>query len=109
MDAKESDTFRSATTQRRMTMAYYAIAHIREKGQYLIIVPLDSSFAEKPSTDQQALLHSLQACAQAANLQGTVVPVWRDGGRVHALAPVPWQVFLEKSHGALSPKTSTRF
>lgn len=96
MDAKESDTFRSATTQRRMTMAYYAIAHIREKGQHIIIVPLESSFGAKSSVDQQAMLHSLQVCAQTAGLQGTVVPVWRAGGRVQALAPTEWQAFFKK-------------
>jgi hypothetical protein len=77
-------------------MASFDIAHLREQGQDLIIVPLDSSFGHKSSGEQQHVIASLQACARSAGLAGTVVPVWEDGfGRMAFIAPRPWHPFFQ--------------
>lgn len=71
-------------------MAQYKLAHIREQGVDLIIIPLDSSFGYKSETDQHDIISSLQACARSAGLAGTVVPIWEEGGaliRAHAVPP----------------------
>lgn len=77
-------------------MAKFEVAHLREQGQDMIIVPLDRSFGFKSNTEQNQVCASIQACATAAGLQGTVVPVWDDGGgRMAFLAPRPWVPFFQ--------------
>ena len=72
-------------------MPEFKVAHIREQGQDMIIVPLDSAFGHKISQDQQAIIADLQAHATGAGLAGTVVPVWdAGGGRMGFIAPQPW-------------------
>lgn len=75
-------------------MATYKIAHLREQGQDMIIVPLDDSFEHKTSQQQQQIIASLQACARSAGLAGTVVPVWRIGSRHNFIAPQQWHHFF---------------
>ena len=76
-------------------MAIYKVAHIREQGVDLVIVPLDSSFGLKTPTEQQRIVAGLQECASAAGLIGTVVPVWdAGGGQMAFLAPTNWHPFL---------------
>ncbi|HBJ68355.1 MAG TPA: hypothetical protein DDZ09_09030 [Alcaligenes faecalis] len=76
-------------------MAQYKIAHLRQQGQDMIIIPLESSFGAKPSSDQEEIIQSLQACARSAGLAGTVVPVWRTGSRHGFIAPPPWHPFFK--------------
>jgi hypothetical protein len=76
-------------------MPQFDIAHLREQGQDIIIVPLERGFGSKSSQDQQAIIAELQACARAAGLAGTVVPVWDSGGgRMSYIAPRPWHSFF---------------
>lgn len=76
-------------------MARFEIAHIREQGQDMIIVPLDRSFQYKSAAEQNAVRASLQLYARTAGLAGTVVPVWDSGGgRIAFLAPRPWHPFF---------------
>lgn len=76
-------------------MPTFRIAHLREQGQDIIIVPLDSNFEHKTSDDKSAIIADLQAHARGARLAGTVVPVWESGGRVHFIAPRPWHSFFQ--------------
>lgn len=76
-------------------MAQYRIAHLREQGQDMIIVPLDNSFDRKPQTEQEEIIDSLQMYARSAGLAGTVVPVWESGGRMMFIAPRPWHPFFQ--------------
>ena len=76
-------------------MATYKIAHLREQGIDLIIVPLDSSFGYKSTTDQNAFSGALEACAHNAGLAGTVVPVWMSGNTRHWICPPNWNPFFE--------------
>jgi hypothetical protein len=53
-------------------MASFDIAHLREQGQDMIIVPLDSSFGHKSSGEQQQAIDALQASSRSAGLAGTL-------------------------------------
>ena len=76
-------------------MATYDVAHIREQGVDLIIIPLRSSFEHRTQGEQDETLHYLQECASAAGLAGTVVPVWESSnGRIASLAPPNYHPFF---------------
>ncbi|MDP9084560.1 MAG: hypothetical protein M3N50_12480 [Pseudomonadota bacterium] len=75
-------------------MPHFKIAHLREQGQNMIIVPLESSFEHKSDEDQRATIAELQVRARNAGLAGTVVPVWQSGGRMYSMAPRSWQSFF---------------
>lgn len=76
-------------------MPRFKVAHLREQGQDMVIVPLDRTFGHKTESDQQALASELQARARGAGLRGTVVPVWdQGGGRMGFIAPKPWHPFF---------------
>ena len=69
-------------------MNKFKVAHIREQGVDLIIIPLEREFGHKSPSDQGDIAESLQICASSAGLAGTVVPVWdAGGGRLGFLAP----------------------
>jgi hypothetical protein len=77
-------------------MPQFKVAHIREQGNDMIIVPLASSFGSRGSTDQNEIILDLEAHAHAAGLAGRVVAVWDDGGgRTRFIAPSPWVSFFE--------------
>jgi hypothetical protein len=76
-------------------MPHFKIAHLREQGQNMIIVPLESSFEHKSDEDQRATIAELQVRARSAGLAGTVVPVWQSGGRMYSMAPQPWRSFFQ--------------
>jgi len=76
-------------------MPHFKLAHIREQGNDMLIFPLDSSFGNKTSDDQEAALAELQAHAHAAGLRGHAIAVWDAGGdRMTFLGPTNWQAFL---------------
>jgi len=60
-------------------MTKLRVAHIREQGVDLIIVPLDKGFGESSPTAQQQAVESLRMAATLAGLRGDVVPVWDSG------------------------------
>ncbi len=76
-------------------MAEYDVAHIHEQGQDLIIIPMAERFQFLPDKEQRDVMASLQVCATAAGLRGTVVPVWNNGGRTAFIAPQPWHPFFQ--------------
>jgi len=64
------------------------VAHIREQGVDLIIVPLDKSFGGQTPAQQQAGIDAIRMAATLAGLAGEVVPVWElSDGRMSFLAP----------------------
>jgi hypothetical protein len=75
-------------------MPQFKVAHLREQGQDMIIVPLEASFGSKSDSDQHKIINELQSRSSGANLKGTVVPVWESGGRMGFIAPQPWHPFL---------------
>lgn len=76
-------------------MAQYRIAHLHEQGQDMIIVPLDSNYGSKPSSEQEEIIDGLQMYARSAGLAGTVVPVWNSGRQMMFIAPRQWHPFFQ--------------
>jgi hypothetical protein len=76
-------------------MALYKIAHIREQGVNMIIIPLDPSFGNKSKKQQNEIIDALQDCASSAGLAGTVVPVWQTGSNHGFIAPPKWHPFFK--------------
>jgi len=77
-------------------MAKFQVAHLRKQGQDIIIVVVDRSFGHKTKAEQNEICAGIQSCAAAADLAGTVVPVWDSGGgRMAFLAPQPWVPFFQ--------------
>lgn len=77
-------------------MPSFKVAHIREQGVDLIIIPLDSRFGLETENQQKDTVNELQVRANAAGLAGTVVPVWKDAfGRMLFLAPQNWHPFFK--------------
>ncbi len=76
-------------------MPNFKVAHIREQGIDLIIVPLECIFGSQARSQQDAEIHQLQMGSNAAGLAGTVVPVWdAGGGRMGFIAPTRWHPFF---------------
>lgn len=77
-------------------MPRYKVAHIKEQGIDLIIIPLDSAFRTKSHEQQNEITLELQKRADAAGLAGTVVPVWdAGGGRMAFIAPQRWHPYFK--------------
>ena len=77
-----------------MASQVYKVAHIREQGQDMIIVPVASRVQSMSSQEQNELKASLQYYARDAGLAGEVCLVWEYGNRCHFLAPKPWHPFF---------------
>ena len=75
-------------------MPSFDVAHIREQGVNLVIIPLNASFGSRGTSDQQEMLAELQLRSEAAGLAGTVVPIWESCGRMAFLAPPNWHPFF---------------
>lgn len=76
-------------------MQTFKIAHLKEQGQDLVIIPLEPDFANKSANDQLKVRNALQICATSAKLAGRVAVVWHDGGQFRFLAPPEWQPFFQ--------------
>lgn len=76
-------------------MADFRIAHIRQQGQDIIIVPMDSQFQFRTQEQKAAAKVALQRCATAAGLAGTVCLVWTYGRNFYFIAPQPWHPFFK--------------
>ncbi len=72
----------------------YEVAHIREQGQDIIIIPVSNSVHRMSNFKQNELRDSLQYCASDAGLAGEVCLVWEFGRRLYFLAPQPWRPFF---------------
>jgi len=76
-------------------MPRFDVAHIKEQGIDLIIIPLNNSFRSKNETEQREIISELQSRASSAGLAGTVVPVWDNGGgRMAFIAPEKWHPYF---------------
>lgn len=75
-------------------MRSFHVAHLRIRGNDLIILPLSESFARMPPQEREAALREVRAAAKSAGLKGTVVPVWPFGEQIQFLAPKPWHPFF---------------
>ena len=76
-------------------MQTFDVAHIREQGVDLIVIPLDRSFGFKTSSEQNEISRALETYAHDAGLAGVVVTVWDSGGgRMAFLAPRGYHPFF---------------
>jgi hypothetical protein len=75
-------------------MPAFKVAHVREQGVDLVVVPLDGGFDQKTQADQLAVTEELQMRSMAAGLRGTVVPVWPAGNRMKFIAPQGYHPFF---------------
>lgn len=71
-------------------MPNYKLAHIQEKGVDLIIIPLDAAFGGMTPSEQKERIDEFQTRADDAGLRGTVVPMWKEYGRMVFIAPLEW-------------------
>ena len=72
------------------------VAHVKQQGVDLIIVPLDDDFGRKSDIDRRRAIAELQARSASAGLRGAVVPVWDNGdGCMAFIAPRPWHPFFK--------------
>jgi hypothetical protein len=71
-------------------MPRFRVAHVREQGVDLIVIPLDDAFERQTEQEQPDEISELQQRANAAGLAGTVVPVWTSHGRMKFIAPEIW-------------------
>ena len=71
-------------------MPSYKLAHVQEQGVDLIIIPLDASFGGMTTSEQKEEIDNFQTRAEDAGLRGTVVPVWKEFGRMVYIAPPDW-------------------
>lgn len=77
-------------------MPRFDVAHIREQGVDLVIIPLDRTFGQKSENDKDSIVSELQVRASSAGLAGTVVPVWDSGGgRMAFISPRNWHPFFK--------------
>jgi hypothetical protein len=77
-------------------MPTFQLAHIREQGVDLIIIPLDHDFEWKTDQEKNAIIAELQTRATGAGLAGRVVPIWDSGGgRMSFIAPRNWHPFFQ--------------
>lgn len=76
-------------------MPTFKVAHLREQGQDLVIIPLDSSFGHKSEQEQRKVIAELQRHSRGAGLRGTVAPVWESSGRTSFIAPRAWHPFFQ--------------
>lgn len=75
-------------------MPAYDVAHIREQGQNMIIVPLDEQFEYRSPSVRAAIVNELQLRARGARLAGHVVAIWQAGGSTKFIAPPQWHAFF---------------
>jgi hypothetical protein len=77
-------------------MPHFKVAHVRERGVDVVILPLESSFGRKMTQDPNAIRSDLQRHSESAGLADGVVPVWDAGsGRMGFLAPYNQQSFFK--------------
>lgn len=77
-------------------MSQVRLAHVREQGIDLIIVPVEPKFARMTEGRQRNEISQLQRHAVAAGLAGGVVAVWETAnGGLGFAAPPNWHPFFK--------------
>jgi hypothetical protein len=93
--AKVTEVKRASLSHETDSMTTFEVAHIREQGQDMIIVPMRSDFGLKTTADQSKIEYALRAAAHGAGLAGQVVTVWDGGGgRMVFRSPPQWKSFF---------------
>jgi hypothetical protein len=83
--------------KRVATMPTFQVAHLRQDGHDVIIVPVDPSFGKRSPAEQSRIQEAFQRSAAASDMPGVVVPVWEEAnGRMAFRAPPPLHEFLKR-------------
>lgn len=75
-------------------MSPFKIAHIKEQGVNVIIVPLASRYGKLSVEEKDALIQHFQNAATAMQWSGRVVPMWMEGKGIRFIAPPEWYEFF---------------
>jgi hypothetical protein len=76
-------------------MECFRVAHLRQNGAELLIVPIDRAFGNLPTAEKRKVILHLQLLAAKSGLAGVVIPVWDSGhGKMGFVAPEPWHAFF---------------
>jgi hypothetical protein len=71
----------------------FEVAHIREQGQDMIVIPVNLTVV----SDKSQIYNALQICARSAGLAGSVVMIWKTAeGRIQYIAPSQWHRFVSQ-------------
>jgi hypothetical protein len=76
-------------------MPSFRLAHVKENGIDVIIIPMDHTFHNKPEQEKDQITGELQLRAEGAGLPGTVVLVWEHSGKMYFIAPDNWHPFIK--------------
>jgi hypothetical protein len=82
-------------TTSAMATTKFEVAHVKESGQDMVIIPVNPSFISKDARTQQQIYTDIQVCVRSARLSGTVVLVASGSGRFQFYGPKQWQHFLQ--------------
>ncbi len=77
-----------------INLATFKIAHIKEQGINIIIIPMATSFGDRSESDRFEIIELLQAAAVSAQLRGKVVPMWQEERGYKFIAPPEWQPYF---------------
>ena len=72
-------------------MPHLRVAHVIDQGVEYLLVPVESSFAQKTEEEKRGVIQTLQSHAASQGLTGAVVPVWDAGGYMGFQGPVSFQ------------------
>ena len=73
----------------------FKIAHVKEQGIDLVIVPVANDFEHKTESERSQVVELLQAKATSAGLVGAVVLVWDSGaGQMGFRAPPSYYAYF---------------
>lgn len=73
----------------------FQIARISHKGRDLLIVLFPPDFGKKPTSEKQKITQNLQNCAQKAEMEGRIIPVWdRSHGGLNFFGPPYFASYL---------------
>ena len=76
-------------------MPKYRVGLLSRQGADIVIVQLEDAFQHKSADEQYRAVAELQVRANAAGLNGIVVPVWNNAGQIAFIAPPKFHGFLQ--------------
>jgi hypothetical protein len=75
-------------------MERFQVAHIREQGQDLVIVVVNTSVHHKSDSEKAEILATLQRASISAGLAGTAVLAWESNGILNVYCNFAFHAFF---------------
>lgn len=79
-----------------MSKNVYKIAHLRDQGKSVIIIPIANSNNDLSNVKLNQIKKAFQAHAAKAKLSGDICLVWESNSKLSFLAPNQWKTFCMK-------------